>query len=160
MTAFMLKKDPKITRLMGRILGFKEFIKTAELDKINMLINEDPEYFYHIIPYAYVFGLTDKWIKKFENIPIVTPAWCPPNFEPRRIYSWNHFDNYMDRRFNQIHFDDMRGRTYDHISNAIDSFESHSDSHHSGGSSWSGGGGFSGGGFSGGGSGGGGGGGW
>ena len=157
--AFMLKKRPEISRLMGRILGFKDFIKTAELDKINMLINEDPEYFYHIIPYAYVFGLTNIWIKKFENIPLITPKWCPPNFEPSRTYSWNHFDNYMNRRFTQINFDDFRGKTYDTINNAIDSFESdmRSSSSHD---SWSGGGGFSGGGFSGGGSGGGGGGGW
>jgi len=157
--AFMLKRQSAATRRLGKILGFKDFIKTAELDKINALINEDPEYFYHVIPYAYVFGLTDTWIKKFENIPLVTPSWCPPDFQPTRMHSWNHFDNYMNRRFTQINIDDMRGKTYDHINDAIDSFNSNSSSHSSG-SSWSGGGGFSGGGFSGGGSGGGGGGGW
>lgn len=157
--AFMLKRQSAATRRLGKILGFKDFIKTAELDKINALINEDPEYFYHVIPYAYVFGLTDTWIKKFENIPLITPSWCPPDFQPTRMHSWNHFDNYMNRRFTQINFDDMRGKTYDHINDAIDSFTS-SSSGHSSGSSWSGGGGFSGGGFSGGGSGGGGGGGW
>ena len=33
-----------------------------------MLVEEDPAYFYNVLPYAYVMGLTKKWIEKFENI--------------------------------------------------------------------------------------------
>ncbi|MDO4177339.1 MAG: DUF2207 domain-containing protein, partial [Bacillota bacterium] len=61
--------------LMGKILGLKSFIKTAELDKLNELVEEDPEYFFNVLPYAYVMGLTDKWAKKFENIHIEIPSW-------------------------------------------------------------------------------------
>ncbi len=60
---------------MGKVLGFREFIKTAEVDRIEALVEEDPEYFFSVLPYAYVMGLTDKWIKKFENISVVTPDW-------------------------------------------------------------------------------------
>lgn len=67
--------------LLGRILGFKDFIKKAELDKLNKLVEEDPEYFYHILPYAYVFGLTNKWIKNFESIPIVQPKWMENDYD-------------------------------------------------------------------------------
>ncbi len=56
--------------LIGKLKGFKNFISTAELDRINMLCNDNPEYFYDILPYAYVFGLTDVWIKQFESIPV------------------------------------------------------------------------------------------
>ena len=68
-------RSPKYNEIMGKVLGFRDFIKTAELDKINELIEDDPEYFYHIIPYAYVFGLTNRWIRKFEDIVIVQPEW-------------------------------------------------------------------------------------
>ncbi len=61
--------------LMGKILGLKNFIRTAELEKLNQLVEEDPEYFFNILPYAYVMGLTDKWAKKFENIRIERPDW-------------------------------------------------------------------------------------
>lgn len=61
--------------LMGKILGLKNFIKTAELDKLNQLVEEDPEYFFNVLPYAYVLGLTNKWAKKFETIKIEIPSW-------------------------------------------------------------------------------------
>ncbi|MCQ2546844.1 MAG: DUF2207 domain-containing protein [Clostridia bacterium] len=61
--------------LMGKIMGLRNFIKTAELEKLNELVEEDPEYFYSVLPYAYVLGLTDKWAKKFENIHIEIPGW-------------------------------------------------------------------------------------
>ena len=40
-----------------------------------MLVEEDPEYFYNIMPYAYVMGLSDKWAKKFEKIRVNQPDW-------------------------------------------------------------------------------------
>ena len=38
-------------------------------------MEEDPSYFYNILPYAYVMGLTDKWIKQFENIAVPPADW-------------------------------------------------------------------------------------
>ena len=147
-----IAKKGDYTRLLGRILGFKDFIRTAELDKINELIEEDPEYFYHIIPYAYVFGLTNKWIKKFEDIPIITPKWVR-----MRSGTFDSFDYYMMGRM-------MSDCSASVSSNIVIPSSGGSgggwSSGSGGGSSWSGGGGFSGGGFSGGGIGGGGGGGW
>lgn len=57
-------------KIYGEIIGFRFFIETAELDRINTLVEENPSYFYDILPYAYVFGLTKKWINKFNQIEI------------------------------------------------------------------------------------------
>ena len=65
----------KAAENMGKILGLRTFIKTAEVDRIEALVEEDPEYFYSVLPYAYVMGLTNKWIKKFENINVTAPDW-------------------------------------------------------------------------------------
>ncbi|MBR2539671.1 MAG: DUF2207 domain-containing protein [Mogibacterium sp.] len=144
--------------LLGRILGFRDFIRTAELDKINELIEQDPEYFYHIIPYAYVFGLTNRWIKKFENIEIVQPQWIHTTYG---YGGFDRFDAYMMGRMmsdcsasvgNNIHLPAASGSSGNWGGSSGSGFSG-------GGSSWSGGG-FSGGGFSGGGGGGGGGGAW
>ncbi len=62
-------------RLYGRILGFRDYIKTAELKKLQMLVDEDPAYFYNILPYAYVLGLSDKWINNFKTISVPDPYW-------------------------------------------------------------------------------------
>ena len=64
------RPTPYANRMLGRLLGFKTFIKTAEVDRIKLLVDEDPQYFFKVLPYAYIFGLTDKWIKKFETIRI------------------------------------------------------------------------------------------
>lgn len=69
-------KDSKYRiEVTGKILGLKEFIKTAEQDRLKMLVDENPEYFYNILPYAMVFGLTDKWAKHFKNIDLDKPSW-------------------------------------------------------------------------------------
>ena len=39
------------------------------------MVEESPDYFYDVLPFAYVFGLTDKWAKKFENIALRQPEW-------------------------------------------------------------------------------------
>ena len=149
-----IAKTDSYTDLLGRVLGFRDFIRTAELDKLNELVEQDPQYFYHIMPYAYVFGLSNKWIKNFEDLPVVAPDWY------RGTRSFDRFDYYMMGR--------MMGDCNASVSNSIvipkQSYGGGSgggwSSGGGGGGSWSGGGGFSGGGFSGGGSGGGGGGGW
>ena len=39
-------------------------------------LEENPELYYKILPYAQVLGVTDEWEKKFENILIQPPTWC------------------------------------------------------------------------------------
>ena len=147
-----IAKTDQYTDLLGRVLGFRDFIKTAEVDKLNELVEDDPQYFYHIMPYAYVLGLSNRWIKNFEDMPMqVAPTW----FRGARTY--DSFDYYMMGR--------MMGNCNASVRNSIVIPSSSGGGSFGGGSSgggggWSGGGGFSGGGFSGGGSGGGGGGGW
>lgn len=62
-------------RNLEKITGFKKFLETAEKDRLEMLVHEDPKYFYNILPYAYVLDVSDKWVNKFENIAIEPPEW-------------------------------------------------------------------------------------
>lgn len=57
------------------ILGFKQFLVTAELDKLEMLLEEDPNYFYDILPYCYIFGITKKMEEKFKELHFEYPQW-------------------------------------------------------------------------------------
>ena len=41
------------------------------------------------MPYAYVFGLSKKWIKNFEDLPVVTPNWY------HGTRGFDRFDYYM-----------------------------------------------------------------
>ena len=122
--------------LVGRVFGFRNFIETAEYDRLKLISDDEPEYYFNILPYAMVMGLETKWSRKFTDIVTANPQW----FEPygNRIYRPVVFCSMMD---------DCR-------SSYSESFVNTSSSR-----SGSGGGGFSGG-FSGGGFGGGGGGAW
>lgn len=128
--------------IYGRVLGFRNFIRDAELDRLEALVGENPSYFYNILPYAYVFGMTKKWASKFENIAVERPSWYSP---------YNAAD---DSYFDIVMMDSMLNHVSTGVTEAIeDSIAKSSDSGGSGGffSSDSGGGGFSGGGFGGGG---------
>ena len=61
--------------IYGRVMGFRNFIKTAEYDRLKRLADEDPEYFFNIMPYALVFGMSNKWADKFADFKIPQPSW-------------------------------------------------------------------------------------
>ncbi|MGN0408145.1 MAG: DUF2207 domain-containing protein [Bacteroides sp.] len=72
---FMPKRTAYGNKLYGRVKGFKNFLETAEKDKLEALVEETPSYFYDILPYTYVLGISDKWIKQFESINLQSPDW-------------------------------------------------------------------------------------
>ncbi|MCR5196820.1 MAG: DUF2207 domain-containing protein [Pseudobutyrivibrio sp.] len=49
----------------AKINGFRNYLEVAEKDRIDMLVEENPNYFFNILPYAYVLGVSKKWIEKF-----------------------------------------------------------------------------------------------
>lgn len=71
MTAMIIPDKSEYEKeIYGRIAGFKDFIEKAEKDKLEMLMSLDSEYFYNILPYAQVLGVTNVWIDKFKDIAI------------------------------------------------------------------------------------------
>lgn len=118
-------------RKIGRVRGFRSFLITAEKDKLEALVEENPNYFMDILPYTMAFGISNVWVKKFRqfNIAMETPY----------INTNNYY--YLGR---------ATAKSFK------SSYNNYQESQMSSGSSFSGGGGFSGGGFAGGGSGGGG----
>lgn len=128
---FIRKRTDEAVDILGKINGFKNFLETAEKDKLEALVDDDPAYFYNILPYAYVLGVSDKWMKKFESIAVEPPQWYY-GYYPYNYIMFSHF---------------MRD-TINSASNAMVSMPVQSGS---GGSFSSGGGGFAGGGSGGGG---------
>lgn len=66
-------------KLIGRLKGFKEFIETAEKPQLATLQESDPKYFYRVLPYAMVFGISDKWANLFKDINVEKPDWYSSN---------------------------------------------------------------------------------
>ena len=142
LTAVMRKRTEKGNSWYGRLLGFKNFIDKAEKDRILALVEQNPSYFYNVLPYAYVLGVTDKWAKNFENIGIQPPRW--------------YHGYYGSPAFNTIVFTSMMMRNMNGFQSAMTARPQPKSGGFGGGGGYSGGGFGSGGGFAGGGFGGGG----
>ena len=69
LSLIMTRKSQYGEQMKSKINGFKRYIELAEKNQINMLVEQNPNYFYDILPYAYVLGVSKKWIEKFEKIP-------------------------------------------------------------------------------------------
>ena len=68
-------RDGAQLKFYARICGFKQFLLLAEKSKLEMLVEEDPRYFYNILPYCYVLDITEKLKPKFDRIALDGPAW-------------------------------------------------------------------------------------
>ncbi len=75
-TQYALSRSEKYVQTLGDVMGFKQFIVATEEDKIKFMLQENPELYYEILPYAQVLGVTDEWEKKFESIMLEPPTWC------------------------------------------------------------------------------------
>lgn len=75
---FSLRTRPKNKEgkaIMGELLGFKQFIKIAEINQIKALLKDDPNYFEKTMSYAVAFGMLKTWAAKFESLNINPPEW-------------------------------------------------------------------------------------
>ncbi|MEO8415538.1 MAG: DUF2207 domain-containing protein [Ginsengibacter sp.] len=129
----MAKKTKKGTELYKKLLGFKEFIRSVEKDRLQEFLKQDQNYFDKVLPYAIVFDIADTWKDKLKGLDIPPPNWYSGNYAGN--FSMLMFMNSLDRSMNAM----------------TETFYSAPRSSGSSGGSFSGGGGFSGGGFGGGG---------
>jgi uncharacterized membrane protein YgcG len=94
--SLMHKRTPLGLAYYNDILGLKNFIELAEKDRLEMLVAEDPSYFYHILPYAYVLNVTNTWSKKFESIAIEPPSWYIGPRPLNTVIFMSHFNRSLN----------------------------------------------------------------
>lgn len=70
---FLVRRTNKANSYYGKILGFKNFLLKAEMPRVELLFEENPDYFVDIVPYLYILGISDKVLKRFEKLQIAVP---------------------------------------------------------------------------------------
>jgi hypothetical protein len=68
----MPHRTPKGSALLTETLGFKEFVHTAETDRMDFA--EAEQLFVTYLPYAVVFGVVDRWAERFAAIGVASAA--------------------------------------------------------------------------------------
>lgn len=96
---FMEKRTEQGNRWLGQVLGLKDFIENCEKEQLEMFVNDNPSAFFSILPYAYVLGISDIWVNKFEDLIIAQPDWYETN-HPSTNFStilwWSHFNRHFN----------------------------------------------------------------
>ncbi len=75
-SAFVIERSREYNRTLSEIVGFRNFILKAEKAQLEKLLEDDPQFYYRILPYAQVLDVTDKWEKKFADLTVPPPYWA------------------------------------------------------------------------------------
>jgi uncharacterized membrane protein YgcG len=70
----MPRRTARGTATLTRVRGFRRYIETAERDRARFA--EEAGLFFEYLPYAIVFGATERWAKAFEDLAeLASPGW-------------------------------------------------------------------------------------
>ncbi len=80
--AYGLKRTEQGNRWLEELLGFKEYIRTLEPPRLDEMLEKDRDYFFNILPYAYVLGVSEEWIALFDEAVVRKPQWYDAGMGP------------------------------------------------------------------------------
>ena len=92
---FMKKRTEYGNQILGQVIGLRNFILVAEEDRLQELVDENPYYFYDILPYAYALGLTDVWNDHFKKLTIQPCEWYYSPYQSNPYYMTNSLSSQM-----------------------------------------------------------------
>jgi uncharacterized membrane protein YgcG len=87
------------TAALAQAHGFRQYLVTAEADQIRFEEGED--IFSRYLPFAIVFGVTERWAKAFQDlaergVDIGTPSWYAGNYYAGSAFNYAAFGSSMD----------------------------------------------------------------
>lgn len=78
-------------KVLSEAYGLKYYLETLSKAELEKNIEEDSNYFYNMIPYAYVLDSIDVWIKKGKDVVTNPPDWYIPSSE----FTMNNFEKFI-----------------------------------------------------------------
>ncbi len=78
-------------KVLSETYGLKYYLETLSKQELEQNISDNNNYFYEMIPYAYVLDSIDIWMKKGRNIITNPPSWYIPSTE----FNMNNFEQFI-----------------------------------------------------------------
>lgn len=75
----MPRRSREGSRAYGQVLGFREYLRTAEGPELDHM---NPACFEKNLPYAMALGMAERWIAWFENLYSAPPSWFSTGAAP------------------------------------------------------------------------------
>lgn len=75
LSVLVISRTREYTEKLNDVTGFRNFISLAEKPQLEKMLEDDPQFYYNILPYAQVLGVTDKWEEKFADLTVEPPKW-------------------------------------------------------------------------------------
>ena len=75
MAALCERKTDDYAETLGKIRGYKRFLQLAEKERMEMLAEQDPNYFYKNLAFAFALGVTAVYAKHFAALAKEPPTW-------------------------------------------------------------------------------------
>jgi hypothetical protein len=85
-------RTPFGNKVLSDAYGLKYYLETMSQQELEQNMSEDSNYFYNMVPYAYVLDCVDIWIKKGKNIITNPPSWYIPSSE----FNINNFEKFIE----------------------------------------------------------------
>ena len=85
------ERTPFGAKVLSETYGLKYYLESISKQELEKRIEEDTNYFYKMIPYAYVLGSLEIWMKKGRDVVTSPPSWYIPSTE----FNMNNFQTFI-----------------------------------------------------------------
>ena len=80
------------TEVLGETYGLKYYLETITKEELKNKIEENPNYFYDMIPYACTLDSLESWMRSGKDIVTEAPSWYIPSSE----FSLKNFEKFIN----------------------------------------------------------------
>lgn len=97
LTILMTRESKYGKKITTQIKKFYTNIQALDKEQIDKLVKENPNYFYDVLPYVFVLGITRKFVKKFDNVSGSKTILCDRDLIESlstSIYPYHMYDYY------------------------------------------------------------------
>ncbi|MDE7084707.1 MAG: DUF2207 domain-containing protein [Clostridia bacterium] len=76
----IISRTDEYVEKLNHIVGFRDYIIYTEKEKLEVMLEQNPEFYYQVLPYAIVLGVSDIWENKFASLTVAPPSWTTRSY--------------------------------------------------------------------------------
>jgi len=88
------KRTPYGNQVLSEAYGLKYYLETLTIDELNDKQEQNPNFYFDMIPYAYVLESLDIWIQKGSKMTLLPPSWYVMSSEALE-FKLNNFEKFI-----------------------------------------------------------------